>query len=398
VSEIRGATRHALSQLVTFCLDEAVDALVIAGDLYDGDWKDYSTGLFFAGQMARLRQASIPVVWIRGNHDAASQITRHLRLPENVRELAYRYPETVALEELPVPLFVHGQGFESREVTEDLARSYPAPLPDGFNLGLLHTCVTGREGHASYAPCAVETLASKGYDYWALGHVHQREVLSQDPWIVFPGNLQGRHAKETGPKGATLIQVDDAGRIENVDHRAFDVVRWSHVELDASNEMKADGIIDLARQRLEQEVADAEGRLVAGRVTITGTSRAHNEVGRDPERWKANLRAAALDVAGDLLWLEKIRFRTRPQVDVDALAQRDDVVGDLVRRVRHLATDPESVGELLRELEPLQRKLPVELRHGDDALRLDDPEWVQSALEDLDTELLPRLVADEEGS
>src|SRR5262249_3429109 len=149
-------------------------------------------------------------------------IQRSLRLPENVRELSVKKPETILFEDLGVA--VHGQGFANRAVTEDLAASYPPARAGLVNVGVLHTSVDGREGHDAYAPTTLETLRSKGYDYWALGHVHKREVLSEDPWVVFPGNLQGRHAKETGPKGATLVTIA-SGRIAAVEHRPVDVVR-----------------------------------------------------------------------------------------------------------------------------------------------------------------------------
>jgi DNA repair exonuclease SbcCD nuclease subunit len=231
VDRMRGATRRALENLIALCLEEEVRLLLLAGDLFDGNWKDYSTGLFFAKQMSRLRQAGIPVVLIRGNHDAASQITRSLQLPDNVVELATRRPETRVFEELGIA--VHGQGFATRAVSEDLALRYPAAVAGLVNVGLLHTCATGREGHDPYAPCAVETLIAKGYDYWALGHVHRREVLAQDPWIVFAGNLQGRHVKEAGAKGATLVTLA-GGRITDVVHRPLDVVRWVICDVDAA--------------------------------------------------------------------------------------------------------------------------------------------------------------------
>src|ERR1700753_723494 len=134
VEQIRGATRHALENLVDLCIDEHTALLLIAGDLYDGDWRDYSTGLFFNKQMAKLRAGGVKVVWIRGNHDAASKLTAHLALPDNVRELSHKKPESFLIESLGVA--VHGQGCESRDVTEDLSLRYPEPKRDLFNNGL----------------------------------------------------------------------------------------------------------------------------------------------------------------------------------------------------------------------------------------------------------------------
>ena len=231
VEEIRGATRQALKALVELALAEEVAFVLIAGDLYDRDWKDYNTGLFFTAQMSRLREAGIQVLLISGNHDAASHMTKHLRLPDNVFRPSHQAPESMILEDLGV--VVHGQGFYTKAVTENLAVKFPPPRPDLFNIGLLHTSANGRPGHETYAPCTLEDLLAKGYDYWALGHVHQREVLHQDPWVVYPGNIQGRHIREAGPKGCTLVTVDD-GKVTAVDHHDLDVLRWARCEVDAT--------------------------------------------------------------------------------------------------------------------------------------------------------------------
>ncbi|HEX2224620.1 MAG TPA: DNA repair exonuclease, partial [Thermoanaerobaculia bacterium] len=178
--EIRGATRRALANLVDLALAEEVAFVLLAGDLYDGDWKDYNTGLFFAAQMRRLEEVGTPVFVISGNHDAASQITRVLRPPDNVTVFSTRKAETVEIKGLEVAL--HGQGFATGTATENLAAAYPPARPHFFNVGLLHTSLDGRPGHATYAPCTVDGLRARGYQYWALGHVHARELASRDPW------------------------------------------------------------------------------------------------------------------------------------------------------------------------------------------------------------------------
>ncbi len=163
--ELRTASRRALENLVALATSESVDAVLFAGDVYDGDWPDYQTGLFFARQMSLLREAGIPAYLVYGNHDAQNRMTRRLRLPDNVRVLETEGPETIRDEDLG--LAVHGQGFGHRDVTDNLALAYPDPCAGLFNVGLLHTALTGREGHDTYAPCTVEHLTGKGYDYWA---------------------------------------------------------------------------------------------------------------------------------------------------------------------------------------------------------------------------------------
>jgi DNA repair protein SbcD/Mre11 len=389
VEQIRGATRRALENLVSLCLSEQVDLLLLAGDIYDGDWKDYSTGLFFAAQLSRLRAAGVGVVLLHGNHDAESHITRNLELPDNARKLETRRPETVAYEKLGVA--VHGQGFATKAVTDDLAAGYPDALPGLFNIGMLHTCLSGRENHDNYAPCSLSTLVGRGYDYWALGHVHAREVLSKEPYIVFPGNLQGRHARETGEKGALLVTVDD-GRVASVEHRPLDVVRWCVCEVDVTQAGDVDDILDLSRQHLEQRLAEADGRAVAARLVLCGATRAHAALHGDFERWTGQIRAIANDVGGGSLWVERIRYRTQAPLDGAGLEERDDAIGQLARSLRALRDDEVGLAGLLRELSSLKNKLPPEVREGEDAIRLDDPAFLRGTLEDVEELLISRLL------
>ncbi len=390
---MRAASRRALENLVELCLDEAAGLLIIAGDLYDGTWKDHGTGLFFATQMARLNEANVKVVLLRGNHDAASQIARNLRLPGNVHELLVKRPETVIYDDLGMA--VHGQGFATRAVTDDLAASYPEPVEGLLNVGVLHTSMDGREGHEPYAPTTKATLAARGYDYWALGHVHKREVLSRAPWVVYPGNLQGRHAKETGPKGATLVTVD-GGRITAVEARALDVVRWAAVTVDAAG-CGADGdVLDRVRDALGREVAGAEGRALAARVTIEGESAAHAALAADPERFVADVRALAADVGGDV-WIEKVRVRTRAPLDLAGLRAQPDAIGELARALDELRRDEAGLLSLAEALDDLKKKLPPELREGGDGLRFDDPAYLRALVDDVEQMVLPRLARAEPG-
>ncbi|HEX2670140.1 MAG TPA: DNA repair exonuclease [Polyangiaceae bacterium] len=392
VEQIRGATRRALENLVKLCLSEQVQLLLIAGDLYDGDWRDYSTGLFFAKQMAALRAGNVRVVWIRGNHDAASKLTAHLNLPENVRELSYKKPDSFLLEDLGVA--VHGQGFDTREVTTDLSSRYPEPKRGLFNIGLLHTALEGRTGHAPYAPCRLGALVDRGYDYFALGHVHTREVLSESPWIAFPGNLQGRHARETGPKGASLVTVEGE-RVRSVEHRALDAVRWHVAEAEVSAESSLDGVLERVRESLSGAALASDGRLCAVRVRIHGASAAHDQLAARSERVVEEVRALTLDLPGEA-WLEKVEIATRPSAERAVLREREDAIGELVRGLGNLSRDDAALAELAAELLELKRKLPPELREGPDAIDLESPEAMRRLLAEVEQTLLPAVRGSED--
>ncbi len=388
VEEIRGATRRAFENLVDLCLSEGADLLVIAGDLYDGDWKDYNTGLFFIRQVTRLTRAGVKVVWVRGNHDAASQITKRLSLPDGAFELEARSPQTLALEDLGVA--VHGQSYGKRDVTADLAAGYPDPRSGLFNLGILHTALDGREGHDAYAPCSIDRLVERGYDYWALGHVHKREIVCEDPWIVFPGNLQGRHARETGAKGATLVTVED-GAVTSLEERELDVVRWSDCPVDVSEATSAHDVVDQVRAALEAEAEPVGDRLLAARIQLRGRTAADTELRSDLVRWREEIRAAAMDT-GASIWIEKIVFETQPDLDVDALIEGDDPIANLIRAVRGVGDDDGALSEIFESMASLTTKLPAEYRQLPGAVDLGSREGVTELLRGVEKNLLPKLL------
>ena len=309
VEAIRDATRRAFDNLVQCAIDEAVAFVVLAGDVFDGEWRDYGTGLFFASGLRRLGAAGIRVYLLTGNHDAAAVMTRHLELPPNVNRFPVDRPATLRDESTGTVL--HGQGFAERAVKIDLAADYPPAIDGAFNVGVLHTALEGREGHDHYAPCTLATLLSKNYDYWALGHVHAREVVWMDPWVVFPGNLQARNVRECGSKGASLVEVQEQ-RVVRVEHRALDVLRFAQPQLDAAGATSFDAVLDRADRLLAAELDRAEGRLLAVRVHVVGRSAAHAALRRDADRLRAELRNRANSL-GDL-WLESVRVATTPEV------------------------------------------------------------------------------------
>jgi exonuclease SbcD len=359
VAELRLATRAALRNLVDLCLAERADALLIAGDLYDGDWHDYATGAQFVREAQRLGEAGIPIVLVTGNHDAQSRITKALRLPESVHVLPVDAPGTVVLESLG--LAVHGQGYATAAVTEDLSAAYPAPRSGLVNVGLLHTSADGRFDHAPYAPCRVDRLAAHGYDFWGLGHVHERVLLAADPPVLFPGCLQGRSVRETGPKGATVVTFGADGRAV-LEERVLDVVRWAVCEVDAASLADADEVLGAVTDAVATAAAEADGRLLAARVRVVGASPAHGALVRDAARVAWDVRGAAAEAAGEGVWVEKVQVRTTAPsspAGVAAAPEADDVFAELTRTVAAAGATGAALAELGGELAGLAGKLPA---------------------------------------
>ncbi|MBK1642132.1 DNA repair exonuclease [Chromatium okenii] len=388
LAALRCATRRAFENLITLALTEAVDVVVLAGDLYDGEWKDYRTGLFFAQQMARLQAADIPVCLIAGNHDAASHITRVLRLPKNVHVFATTAPETKVFESLGVA--VHGQGFATRAVTDDLSRNYPLAHSDLFNIGVLHTALDGRPGHEPYAPCSIAGLRSQGYHYWALGHVHQHSIISQAPWIVYPGNVQGRHSRELGAKGAVLVEVSD-GAVSSVTFHSLDVVRWAQCVIDLSAVASLDDGYDAIEAALRAASVQAEERLLAVRVRLNGNCALHAQLHAHHDQIVNNVRALTNGLGASEVWLERVMIETTSAA-APAVADRHDALGDLLRLIRDLELDRGRQTALVQEVEDLNTRLPAELRGGDDAFDLSQPAVLQGCLDEVKALLMERLL------
>jgi DNA repair exonuclease SbcCD nuclease subunit len=304
--DVRAATRVALENLVEAAVEHAVHLVVIVGDLYDGRWNDYATGLFVTAQFARLGEAEIPVALVYGNHDAESKITAKLRLPPNTRAFSSKRAETQVYEDLGIAL--HGQSYQNPACTNDLAAGYPEAVPHMVNIGLLHTALDGRPGHAPYAPCSLDELRAKGYEYWALGHVHKREVLATDPHVVFPGNLQGRDVGETGAKGATLITFADGD--VTLEPLVLDAVRWERAEVDVSAAGSLDDCLDACSDSLAL-LAGGLDRTCALRIRLAGETTADTTLRANPDHVLQELRALALDCHGANFLVEKLELATQ---------------------------------------------------------------------------------------
>ena len=261
------ASRLALDNLIRVAKEQKVAFVVIAGDILDGGVRDQGTIQFLLSRLGELAQ-SIPVYLIRGNHDAVNNPGANLVWPKNVHQFGGDKAGTVNVHGLPVA--IHGQSFASQATTENLAAAYPEAVAGHFNIGILHTSLAGREGHDTYAPVTPEQLKSKRYDYWALGHIHKREMVREgDPWIVFPGNIQGRSIRETGPRGCAIVTVEDSlqARAEFVD---LDVVRFHEVEVDLSGMELLEELTERIQEAAIKKVSS--GMVSVARVRLIGST------------------------------------------------------------------------------------------------------------------------------
>jgi DNA repair exonuclease SbcCD nuclease subunit len=386
VEKIRLASRLALENLVALAIEQRVDFVLLAGDTFDGDGKDWNTALFFVKQMGRLAEAKIPVLMISGNHDAISKMTRSVVLPRNVTMLGTKKCETFRLEEHQVA--IHGQSFQTAAVTENMVPGYPSAVKNWFNIGLLHTSLDWAGGeHACYAPCKPIDLEGKEYHYWALGHIHKRGTKKGN--VVYPGNIQGRHIKESGAKGCVLVTVENWSEPQ-IDFQPLDVFRWEPCVIDASGAGDGDELIVRFQKEAARLSEQHDGMPLGLRVTFRGRCAAHAELARTPDRWMNQVRSGVADIGSGNIWVEKVKLETQEEV-IRVQAGEDGPLGELAQLVREFSGNDQRLIELSAELNDLVSKLPTELREGADPLPFADPIWLSQLVNQTQPLLAGRL-------
>ncbi|AWM24480.1 metallophosphoesterase family protein [Sinorhizobium fredii] len=357
---VRGATRNALVRIVDLCIAEGVDALLIAGDLYDGNQTSMNTALFLAGELRRLDEAGIRTFIIRGNHDAQSQVTRELTLPPSVHVFPGRGKPVLAKTlENGRTVHVHGMSFADPHAPESLLPHFHPPVADAINIGMLHTSLAGSAGHDPYAPCSVADLERHGYDYWALGHVHQRQVHSVKPSIVMPGMPQGRDINESGVKGITLVTIDDDGAVA-LEERPVGAAVFERVSIDLTATADWRDMLDVVGRHLallRRGLPEADLIL---RITLTGTTPLSWRLRRDFDLLQGEL--ANIAAGFGRCWVEKVETlfagcsQHANRIAVDPIGELTALVENEVLSAFAFRADMRAVAE---ELLP---HLPAELR------------------------------------
>ena len=379
-AQLREASLAAFDALVDLCLHRHVAFLVIAGDIYDGPERGLRAQLRFRDGLARLSSAGIPSFVVHGNHDPVETGWSALggAWPEHVTVFGTGTVQAVAVEVGGVAVAtVQGISFAQRSERENLALRFAREAGPGLQVGVLHCNVQGAAaGYDDYSPCTLEDLRNIGLDYWALGHVHTRTVLSgrrgsDEAWAVYPGNLQARSPKpsERGAKGAVVVHVS-AGRVQDVEPVGCDVVRFDLVELDIGEfddlaELRA-RLVSAARDRL----ASADGRALVLRGHLVGQAELHFDL-RRPGALEDLLSALRADFEEDqpFCWWDSIDDQSRPALDLDAARGGSDFAADLIAladQIRlSLSDDDVAVGNLAADLSdglpgPLRTRRAIE--------------------------------------
>lgn len=323
---LRDASLDALSRIVDKAIEVEAAFVVFAGDLYDGVERGVRAQLRFKASLSRLASHGIQSFVAHGNHDPeAGRWTAIRKWPDGVTVFP---PESVL--SVPVRLgdsllaTVHGISYGSRREADNLARRFERPTDGGVHIGVLHCSVDRHPGHANYSPCSLDDLRSRRMTYWALGHVHRRAVLSEEPWIVYSGNTQGRsiHAGERGKKGATIVEIE-AGAVRSIEFFPTDTARFVQVSIDISAADDLAGIADLLRAEAETLTEEHDGVDLLLRARLTGRSRLHRDVKSPLQR--AEILEALRDLSAQRVWWLDLENHAGPELDLEQIRLNRDL-------------------------------------------------------------------------
>lgn len=388
---IGDSTRQALVAIIDLCLDQQVDALVIAGDLYDGDQTSMKTARFLATQLGRLHEAGIATFKIRGNHDALSKITQELILPPTVKVFGGR-GETVEIAGKGVA--VHGISFARPQAPESLVPKFRPPVADAVNIAMMHTSLAGAPGHDVYAPCALSDLHGSGFDYWALGHVHARTQHAGPRTVVMPGMPQGRDINEAGPKSVSLVTIGDDRRI-TVTEWPTSIAQFERIPVDLGGIAGWREAVDAIEQAVGRMRDRTEAPHLVGRLLLTGRTPLAWRMRRDRDLLLAEIEQRL--EAGGRTWIDKIELAVAAPAPVEDAGSADPVreLGDLMRSDamrRHGVR--ETVRDLVREL---RDDLPGDARGFSGATEAEFEAYVETLLGEAGEDVLARLAAEPAG-
>ncbi|MFD0962195.1 metallophosphoesterase family protein [Paenibacillus chungangensis] len=340
---LQESTFAALRALTELAIREEVDFVVVAGDLYDEADSSLRAQLALAREWSKLHEHGIAVYAIHGNHDHMSGQRAKLKLPESVHifgpeamssKPAYRRSGELAA-------YIYGQSYGKRTVTDNIASSYRPSAEAPFHIALLHANVGGDPSHDAYAPCTLRELTAAGFHYWALGHIHTRAILHQYPHVVYPGNVQGRHPRETGARGCYIVDVCRTDDVQ-LSFRPLDAVRWIQGTVSIAGIPSESELLEKLLEVSYELASREEGRPVMMRLKLTGEGPLHSklaDVAVVADMLEALQAELATEDMTSWIFVYELEQHTCESLDWPALEEEESFVGELLRLAGRLQSD-----------------------------------------------------------
>ncbi|WP_188207049.1 metallophosphoesterase family protein [Alkalibacillus aidingensis] len=322
--DIKNSTFQAFDRLVDLAISEHVDFVLIVGDVFDQQSVSLKSLVHLKEGLKQLNDHEINVYISFGNHDYQMLEKVDLSLPERTyifpseEVTAFTYQkggEAVA--------HIYGFSYQRRAVTENKVREYLPKQESGFHIATLHGSLQSNEEHDHYAPFLLQELKEKSFDYWALGHIHQRSILSKHPLVVYPGNIQGRHMKETGDKGCYLVELSDAS--QDLSFQSLQSIRFREDTLEFLGCTSGEELLE----RLKQYKADVRsyGEKVIVRVTV--------EINFEMKHVKELVTILNEDEATEQIWVwfQGVKFEYRVNYDREQLKKSNRFASEVIQMI-----------------------------------------------------------------
>ena len=334
---LREAPILALDRVVATAIERRVAAVIVAGDLFDAADRNLRAQIQLRDRLRKLDEAGIATLIVAGNHDPLGSAVASIEYPASVHFFDTQVEAIPLTRGGKLLAHVYGVSYGTASVAENLAARFPADPEGPFSIAVLHGNVGNRAGHDAYAPCSLVDLESRAFDYWALGHVHKRETLrTASPTVHYPGNTQGLHMKEIGPRGATLVDVSPTGSV-SITPVWTDAVRWHRARTAIDSFESVDDVIAAFDDISSRTAAEAPDRLHVVLWTLTGSGKLHDSLRRSDvvAGLVQSLREQhAPEPSPGAIWLQRLELATRPMRDIIELRKQQDLLGDFLRLPR----------------------------------------------------------------
>lgn len=392
---LREATFRAFDRMTDLAIEKRVDFICIAGDVYDSADRSLRAQLRFRDGLVRAAEEGITCFVTHGNHDPLSGWTVELRAPENVHRFGASVESFRIQTRSGEEVDVSGVSYKRRDVRENLSKLFRKEAGSPFSVGVLHCSVGRNPEHEPYAPCSIDDLRSSGIDYWALGHFHNRSVLSEySPTVAYPGNTQGRNIKETEARGCYVVEVEDRDvRLEFV---PLDSIRLFVREVDIGELASVDDFAEALLSLKEQLRAKSKGNGVVLRVVARGRGSLHTLL-LNPRNIDDLVQRSREGEAEreDFVWIESVSLRTSPELDIDSRRKAEDFIGILLRQIEAMRLEPNG-SELVRKLLLRNQRFRTRISNVQDYIRDMNSEELRDLLDRAESLLLDYLLPGEE--
>lgn len=381
--KLKDSTFHSFHKIIDLCIKENVDFLIISGDIFDSQNKSLAAQLKFVSELRRLSDKGIATYFNCGNHDPLISWIGTIQLPEHV----YRFDDTqtgcFTYYKNKEPLAdIHGISYSSNAVRKNLAADFKlSDHPSPFSFAVLHGTVGAPGPHANYAPFKIKDVINKGFDYWALGHIHKKQVVrDSQPAIVYPGNPQGRDFGETGIKGCYLVEIDKE-KHPSIDFIPTQFIRFEEVYINLSGEQDIGKLPDKINKSIHNIQNYNEKDSYILRVNLSGRTTLHNKIVRHEEREQLidYFNEGQLN-QNHFIWIDQITTSTYPDIDIEQIGKGADFTAEILKVFDKYENDKRQVMQMIRDLEAefsYQAKKEIkELTMSEQAEVLEKAKWM----------------------